>query len=673
MDELLARWSFTGLSGSQVAALAGGSAALAVLFFLLRRRPTKVTVSSHLLWQQVLPRRRNPLVKELVLLAMQVVFLAALALSLGDPEQRDDAPEPGSEQVTGGPSERVWIVDRSLSMIAQGAAGRRIDVVQRRLREELAALPDTARVSVVGAGDPAELLAPIAAGRARVDLALRLLDAGYGGADLPGALDLAASQPGLRVDDAVFELFTDDPAADVLAVRFAETWGRPLRVRAPFEPLPNVSIVAFELRGTEGLPAEQEAVVRLHNPSPWAAEVVLRLETDEVVLGRASFRLGPGEESTRRYRFSALDAEVIEAVIRQARFPEAPGSTPEQPARDALDADDHAWSWVQPVRPVSVLLVGPGNRFLERVLALLPGAHTERVTPAGWPAVASRVAQFDVVFFDGWAPPEPPPRAFFVNPPAGSTPFVVEATRLNPAVTDWNREHPLFRGLVLRDLQIERGSVLREEPGDVRLLGSPSGPLALARVDGDRRWIGWGFDFARSDLPLRLAFPQTIVNTLLWMRQGRAVGAPRGRQVTLDRPLWIGAEAPPDARPGEVGGPAAVNVVDPRLVAQARRTGDERAERRARRRVFVGDGQRPLQLRDPGLRRIEGPGWQLDVAVNLPPTGEALLAALPTDDEVVVPPPAPAGEPDPEPRPPWQWLALGVALLAFLEFGLYTR
>lgn len=655
-------FEFARLTGGEVAAVAGVGAALCVLWFLLRPRAPVVTVSSHVLWELVLPKRRDPRWKEWLQLLLQLLAVAALAVALGEPR-----PVPASIDAETAVRQRLWVVDRSLSMGADDGGGARIDRVAEALQGALIDLPEDVDVGLVGASETPELLAPCGDDRQRLGLALRLLDVAGVRADLPAALDLAVAQPGLRPDEAVVELWTDDPEGADVAAAFAAERGWEVRVRAPFAPAPNLAITAFDLRASEGIPAEEEAVVRVQNRSPWPAEVELSLETADAVLGRAALSLEPGGEIVRRYRFQPLDAAGVEAVLRGARF-----DSPDGPVGDPLADDDRAFGWLQPVHPLSAVLVSDGNRYLERVLALLPGVQLTKVAPKDWgPRARAAAERADIAFLDGFLPPgRPLPRAFYVAPPPDG-PFAVKAALADPQVTDWSPDHPLFGGLVLRDLTIRVGEVFDEQPGDVRLVGTPSGALAVARDGGPgRRSIAWGFDFGQSDLPLRLAFPQIIVNAMLWMREGRATDPPPGGHHPVTSPLWIGPEGPPDAGPGEPG--AGVRLTDLRRAAAARARGDERGAERATRALSLAPGLQPLRFPAPGLYRLEGDGWRRDLAVNLPPVGESDLQRLPPSDDRPVPVPSSPEQPE-APTSPW-WLlgVLGVGLLV-TEFGLYTR
>jgi len=658
-------WVFERLTSSDVATIGGVACAVAVALFLLRPRPPKIEVSSHVIWARVLPKRHNPLYKELLMLALQLLVLVGLAAALGDPR----APESdGAEAAAGAPTERLWIVDLSLSMEAREPDGRtRLATVRDALITELDALPPRVGVAIVGAGRTPALLAPFGRDRSRARLALRMLDVDGVAGDLEAALRLATSAPGPS-GGAVVEVFTDAPEAEAIVAAFAAADGRRVLLRSPFTPGPNLAVTAFDLRGSEGLPAEEEALVRVLNASPWPATATLALETPEAILGEAVVELPPGEEVTRRYRFAPLPGGGIEAVVRDATFEGVPDGLA---TTDVLAPDDRAFGWIEPVREARVLLVSDGNRFLERVLALLPGVRLARVAPSDYARRGAGIADdVDLVFFDGWGPGlgEAPPRAFFIDPRPDQTPFRLEARHESPAVTDFNYEHPLFAGVVLRDLQVQVGSVLAAHDRDVRLLGSPSGAIALARRGpAGERWVGWGFDFADSDLPLRLAFPQTIVNALLWAREGRSVGEPEGGRARLGEPVWIGAS---DTSPDTTAPPTVITDLLRAIQADAR--GDGRAAARAAVTTASGDGPRPHRFARPGLYRVDEPGGSRSLAVNVFEPTEADTTRLPPHDDVAVAVPD-TPEEVPDATPWWVWLVVFAGALAVIEFGLYTR
>lgn len=668
MNGLLAAlgWTFTGWTAGQVAWAAGIGVGCVVLWFLFRPRPPRIDVGSHVLWDQVAPRKRDPLRKELLMLLLQILMVLALALALGEPV-REETPEDAApeEDAAVVPLDRIHVVDRSLSMTARAEGGTRLDAVARAITDDVDGLPAGVRVALIGAGRDADVLVPLAADRGRLRLALRTLASDGVGSSLAEGLRLARTLATRRAETHV-EVWTDDPRATELVEAFAAESGLPVTLRAPFAPAPNLAITAFDLRAAEGIPAEEEALVRVANPTPWPATALLALETADARLGEAAVQLAPGEEIVRRYRFEPLPGTGVEAVVRGAAWEGGPTDAAGAPLGDGLPADDRAYAWVQPVRPVTVALVSDGNRYLERVLALLPGVRLERITDDQYRANPGRVRDADVVFFDSFAPlPERdgplPKRAVLLSPPASRSPVPVLGEADQPVVTDWDLDHPLFEGLVLRDLKVERSLVLQPAEGDVRLLGTTTGSLVVGREDGDRRLVVWGFDLGASDLPLRLAFPQTVVNIVLWMRDARPTEPALGDRHHLADPFWLDAGAP-------------VTVTDLRQRAYAERADDTFALERATWVVQTGEGPTPYRFPRPGLFSLVSGETRRDVGVNLFSLDESRLAETPRGSDEVVPSPREETPEDPDDDGlPWLVLAMGVGVVGLLEFGLYTR
>ena len=185
-------------------------------------------------------------------------------------------------------------------------------------------------------------------------------------------------------------------------------------------------------------------------------------------------------------------------------------------------------------------------------------------------------------------------------------------------------------------------------------------PLARRGPTG-QRWVGWGFDFADSDLPLRLAFPQTILNALLWAREGRAVSAPEGATARLSEPVWLldGRDEP-------------TVITDLLRADRAGARGDGRAAARASTRTAAGDGPHPHRFSRPGFYRIDEAGGTRNVAVNVFDPVEADTTRLPTHDAspLAVPEALPEA---PERTPLWVWLVVAAVAVGAIEFGMYTR
>ena len=74
---------------------------------------------------------------------------------------------------------------------------------------------------------------------------------------------------------------------------------------------------------------------------------------------------------------------------------------------DDLPLDDAAWAIVPRDRVQSILLVGPGNVYIQNALSLLPNVELYGATPAEWPTTTGK-DRFDLFVFDGFLPAELP-------------------------------------------------------------------------------------------------------------------------------------------------------------------------------------------------------------------------------------------------------------------------
>jgi len=72
------------------------------------------------------------------------------------------------------------------------------------------------------------------------------------------------------------------------------------------------------------------------------------------------------------------------------------------------------------------------------------------------------------------------------------------------------------RFLALEAVNVARAHKLSPQPGDKVVGASDAGPLLVAGARGGYKFIALGFDVRDSDLPLRVAWPLLLVNTINW-------------------------------------------------------------------------------------------------------------------------------------------------------------
>src|SRR6478672_10229011 len=177
-----------------LAPLGLGLAALAIpiiIFYMLRLRRHEITVSSNMLWQQVLQdRQANAPWQKLrrnLLLFLQLLLLALLVLALARPFVFTTAPAAGN---------LIVVLDGSASMQATDgpdpAAPTRFAAAQREAARLAGTLAPGDRMTVIWAGPAPTLAVTGSSSPAAIQSAIAALRSGNGAGDMQAALTLAA-------------------------------------------------------------------------------------------------------------------------------------------------------------------------------------------------------------------------------------------------------------------------------------------------------------------------------------------------------------------------------------------------------------------------------------------------------------------------------------------------
>ena len=472
------------LTVAQAAGLFAVCAALLFLLFLLRRKAQRVVVPSLEPWRASVPRRMNPLWRELLALLLQVAAAALVCAALVEPEADEEAEA----------ARRVLVVDGSASMAPR--------------MEEARALARGLQSGVLLAGEDLQLLSGPGDSPEQREVGLRRLEAGSAGADLARAVALV-EQLGLE------PLVASDREHEGLDVRIVG------------EPLADVSVDEVVASAGPGLPPEYaiRLVVTNHGVEPRTTTV--QLESATAILGRAELELQAGERVEQTFRMDPVEGDWVVARLVEHD--------------DDLPANDAAYALLPDLRPARAWLVSDGNRYLEDVLRLMPGLELRVVSPD---AFRRPPADLDLVIFDRVAPAGRPACAsVYLDPPPASGPFPPVGRAEEAEFTTWDYTHALLRGVTFRHLAVEQVSVLSlpRLRGEV-IAATDDGPAIVASSDSPPT-LAVGFDLRRSDLPLTVAFPQLVYNILLWARQDAAGLAP-GLASTTAEGITVDAGAP---------------------------------------------------------------------------------------------------------------------------------
>lgn len=509
-------------------ALAGLALPILVLYMLkLRRR--EVEVPSVLLWQQLMrDREANAPWQRLrrnLLLLLQLLLLALLVLALARPFWSVPTVARGA---------LIVLLDASASMNATDVAPSRFEAARAGVRELIDGLALDSRMSLIVVGRQPQVLAAASGDRETLRTALAAAQVTQGPADWAAAFALAggAARAG-RLEETRIVIFSDGGLPADLPPLAGEVRFVPIGVSAE-----NIALAALSLRPTGQGP---QLFARLTNTGDAARAVVVTVTRGGELFSAQQVTVPAGGAEA----LILTDLPDVPTVV-EARL-SAPGA--EAGPLDALPLDDVAWAVYQPPASGRVLVLSPGNVFLEQILTALPGLQPFRASPTA----SLPTDPFDLYVYDTVTATAQLPGAdlLFINPLSDTTLFQVGAVFTDTGLVRVAANDPLTEFLdwsQVNVLQARRVPV----PGWARVLvEAEGGPLVLAGEVGGRRVAVLTFRLQDSDLPLQLAYPVLMANLIRYLAPAQAFSAPDG------------------LRPGETlvikpgGGDTAIAIEDP--------------------------------------------------------------------------------------------------------------
>lgn len=496
----------TGLTLGQVLAVLGGFGAAVVVLYLLKLRRRQVQVPFVKLWETVLAEKQTTRLfsklKRLLSLLIALAIVAALAFALGDPRWV-------GSKASG--RTLVVLVDASASMKATDEEPTRFDRAKAEVRRIADGLGPSDRMIVAQMDATTTPISPLT-GDPRVVLeSLGALHATDVTANLRAgvrfARDVLRDQPGPEVVVLSDGRLEDVPeseralAGDDIRLSWVKI-GRRGR---------NVAITAFSVRRYPLDKSQSEVLVELWNPTAGdeAIELTLLGDGQPIDVQRVTVH---GEERLRRFfrNISGVD-KTLEARITLANG-----------GHDDLPADDRAYARLPERRRARVLSVTSGNLYLSAALLLDEYLEVTEIPPAQYPAPG----RWDVVIFDNFVPSAPPAtNALYLHPspaPGVEGPLEVAGTLSRPFFERIDRRHPLTKWTALGDVNVADALEVRPGAGDRVVAGDARGPLIVEGTRSGRRFVAFTFDVRRSDLPLRVAWPLLLLNTIDWFVQEEA-------------------------------------------------------------------------------------------------------------------------------------------------------
>lgn len=467
-----------------------------VAFYMLRLRRPEQPVSSTYLWQQLVrdveanaPWQR---LRRSLLLLLQLLLAVLLAVVVA---------RPFAEHPAGLARDLVLVIDASASMSATDVFPDRLTAAKRLALAQMAQVPSDGRVSVIAAGDTARVVSNEATDRGRIAQAIESIEPSTSASDLTDALKLANSLA-KRARGAEIMVITDDASSTVPQV----TLEAPVRVLTVGRERDNQAIAALAVRADpSGL--KRTLFVSVANYSASIVGRSLQILADGQPVTARDLYLDPLTRADVVIDELPAGTSVVEARLTSAAEGDEPAGPP-----DYLPLDDAAWAIVPPDRLRRVLLVGPGNVYIQNAFALLPNVELYGATGEQYPATTGKDL-FDLIVYDGYLPAELPRKPMLAFAPPRTSPLgVVVGTLDQFGMGQPPADDPILRGVDLTRLHIASTQQMELPSWARTVLPGSDGPLLYAGVREGSPTVVFAFDVRQSDLPLQVAWPIMISN-----------------------------------------------------------------------------------------------------------------------------------------------------------------
>ena len=480
-----------------------------VLLYLLKLKRRQVQVSTLMFWQRILQEnRRRALFQRLrqwlsLLLHLLIFLLILFALA-----------KPEFDRFVRKGAFTVLILDtRSRMEAIEKNGASRFEKAKKLLAAYTSRAGDQNQMALLVARGSPEVIVPFSGDEKVFQQAVEKLEPSDASGDLDSTIHLADELLASRRGPGRIVVFTDSRV---------QTTGHKAQLEtvAVGSPLNNLAITRFATRPLPASPQTAQVLLEIRNFGDKVATGNVELYFDGKLIDVKPFNLQPGGHKI----------DVFPSV--PSTFGNSRGwLTARLDTEDPLSCDNEAYAVLPNHEPSHVLLVTRGNWFIEKMLAADDLLKFDLLKPDAFRADMAK--NFDAVILDNVLPDglnleNAEGNFLFIN----KTPFAGDGKSIDqPLITDIDTTSPLMRMVNLKNVTFLRAAEI-PFPGPVgnwnftAPLRSFDHPLVITgsrEIDGeDQHMAAFAFDIADSDLPLRVAFPLLMSNTLEWLSGKKA-------------------------------------------------------------------------------------------------------------------------------------------------------
>ncbi len=499
-----------------------------VALYILRLRRRREPVSTLMFWEEIFRERQTTSLfqrlKHLLSLLLQLLFLTLLVLSIARPQ---------FAFITKSARQLVLIIDQSASMNAVEAETdglTRLEIAKESALRTVDGLRFMDEMTVISSHTRPIIHIPFTNHQKSLREAIRSIQPTDISTNLEPAYDLAEAiaQTKSNPEIVIFSDFQSISEA-LLAKLKSKKEQEPDTTEEPDPEIKrhliqigkandNVGITKFRVRKSLVNAFDYQTLLRVVNASEEEKKFNVELYFNENLFDVRPYTLAPGESKSEIFSNFAFEGGKLKAVLD---------------IQDTLVSDNIAYATLPKRDLIPVLLVTEENPFLQKALAVDEQIQLTVLTPTEYETNVrnenpnSQTEQaYQVVIFDRYSPPSLGDGNYmFIYPPATAgredlapTWDIGDALE-TPIITDWERTHPILQHVHLENVQIGTAYQVTPPATAQVLARSFESPVLFIDVKPNRKIVFAAINILESDLPLRIAFPVIIANTIQWFQQ----------------------------------------------------------------------------------------------------------------------------------------------------------
>ena len=476
-----------------------------VALYILKLRRRREPISTLMFWEKVFKEKQTTSLlqklRHLLSLILQLLFLSLIVLALARPQLAF---------TTRSARQIIMAIDRSASMNTIYDQVSRLESAKRKALHKIDGLRFMDEMMVVSFNTQPVIHSPFTKHQKSLRQAVESLQPTDVRTNLKPTLDLAYEIAQTRPNPEIVILSDFHHISDSLADRLRhppeEVELSLIRVGAETDD--NVGITQFRVRKSFVNAFDYQTLLTVKNTSQVEKRFNVELYFDDALFDVRPYVLPPGESKSEIFGNFTFEGGKLKAVLD---------------IEDALSSDNTAYAALPEREKIPVLLVTSGNPFFENALAVDESIDVKVISPEDY---APDVKDYQVVIFDRYNPTGLGDGNYiFVYPPKEGAIWEIGDPLEFPIITDWSREHPILKFANLTNVQV--GEAYQVKPPDTAqvLVRSFEDPLIIIDEASNlnklaacstRKIVFIALDVLKSDLPLRIAFPLIVANTIQW-------------------------------------------------------------------------------------------------------------------------------------------------------------